>query len=106
MHHDHPKEIYGPQKETRALEHYHQHYIYWYTNNMNIPFQLKWSKSFSILYDTGHIFLNAAHNFGGTRVEDVGSRTDWWVNLSDYFFLDLQAKLHLLWFKILCKGCF
>ena len=84
MHHDHPKEIYGPQKETRALEHYHQHYIYWYTNNMNIPFQLKWSKSFSILYDMGHIFLNAAHNFGGRRGEDGGggwSRKDWWVNL-------------------------
>ena len=51
---------------------------------MNIPFQLKWSKSFSILYDMGHIFLNAAHNFGGRRGEDGGggwSRKDWWVNL-------------------------
>ena len=73
MHHAHAKEIYGQQKETREIEYYHQHhYIYWYTNHMNIPFQLKWSKSFSILYDMGHIFLNAAHNFGGRRVENKG----------------------------------
>ena len=68
MHHAHAKEIYGQQKEIRAIEYYHQHhYIYWYIKNMNIPFQLKWSKSFSILYDMGHDFLNAAHNFGGQK---------------------------------------
>ena len=39
---------------------------------MKIPFQLKWSKFFSISYNMGHIFLNAAHNFVGRRVEDEG----------------------------------
>ena len=39
---------------------------------MKIPFQLKWSKFFSISYNMGHFFLNAAHNFVGRRVEDEG----------------------------------
>ena len=89
MHHAHANQIYGQQKEIRAIEYYHQHhYNNWYANSMNIPFQLKWSKCFSILYDMGHIFLNAAQNFGVRRVEDWGvggggseSRRDWWMNL-------------------------
>ena len=47
MHHAHGKEVYGQHKKTRAIEYYHQHhYIYWNTDNMNVPFQLKWPKSF------------------------------------------------------------
>ena len=46
---------------------------------MRIPFQLKWPKSFSIWYDMGHIFLNAAQNIGGRRVEDEESRGGWLV---------------------------